>query len=179
MNVDPERVLSGKLSESSGYAGSDLYDYKVLFNALQNLVTTSFFLMFYGTIRSIIIDFNSHLLQSLVMIFSNTSYRKKFFFQCLLFYIFPFIFNPLYRCNVLCGIVILFDVFHDSGFFIRNLPSRLGKHISAGVLKAFLVWFGSGWASSNALVIITMVTLLVQIMKIMLDWIPPGSVLVG
>ncbi|PKU73546.1 rho GTPase-activating protein 7 [Dendrobium catenatum] len=29
MNVDPERVLSGKLSESSGYAGSDLYDYKV------------------------------------------------------------------------------------------------------------------------------------------------------
>lgn len=26
---DPERVLSGKLSESSGYAGSDLYDYKV------------------------------------------------------------------------------------------------------------------------------------------------------
>ncbi|GAV62123.1 PH domain-containing protein/RhoGAP domain-containing protein/Lzipper-MIP1 domain-containing protein [Cephalotus follicularis] len=25
---DPERVLSGKLSESSGYAGSDLYDYK-------------------------------------------------------------------------------------------------------------------------------------------------------
>ncbi|MBA0875166.1 hypothetical protein Goshw_027265 [Gossypium schwendimanii] len=29
---DPERVLSGKLSESSGYAGSDLYDYKVLYN---------------------------------------------------------------------------------------------------------------------------------------------------
>lgn len=27
---DPERVHSGKLSESSGYAGSDLYDYKVL-----------------------------------------------------------------------------------------------------------------------------------------------------
>lgn len=27
--ADPERVLSGKLSESSGYAGSDLYDYKV------------------------------------------------------------------------------------------------------------------------------------------------------
>lgn len=27
---DPERVDSGKLSESSGYAGSDLYDYKVL-----------------------------------------------------------------------------------------------------------------------------------------------------
>lgn len=26
---EPERVLSGKLSESSGYAGSDLYDYKV------------------------------------------------------------------------------------------------------------------------------------------------------
>ena len=26
---DPERVHSGKLSESSGYAGSDLYDYKV------------------------------------------------------------------------------------------------------------------------------------------------------
>jgi hypothetical protein len=26
---DAERVLSGKLSESSGYAGSDLYDYKV------------------------------------------------------------------------------------------------------------------------------------------------------
>ena len=25
-----ERILSGKLSESSGYAGSDLYDYKVL-----------------------------------------------------------------------------------------------------------------------------------------------------
>ncbi|KAA8549980.1 hypothetical protein F0562_001663 [Nyssa sinensis] len=25
---DPDRVLSGKLSESSGYAGSDLYDYK-------------------------------------------------------------------------------------------------------------------------------------------------------
>lgn len=29
---DPERVLSGKLSESSGYAGSDLYDYKVFSN---------------------------------------------------------------------------------------------------------------------------------------------------
>ena len=27
---DPERVLSGNLSESSGSAGSDLYDYKVL-----------------------------------------------------------------------------------------------------------------------------------------------------
>lgn len=27
---DPERVHSGKLSESSGYAGSDLYDYKVI-----------------------------------------------------------------------------------------------------------------------------------------------------
>lgn len=27
---DPERVHSGKLSESSGYAGSDLYDYKVV-----------------------------------------------------------------------------------------------------------------------------------------------------
>lgn len=27
---DGERVLSGKLSESSGYAGSDLYDYKVV-----------------------------------------------------------------------------------------------------------------------------------------------------
>ena len=27
---DPERVLSGKLSESSGSADSDLYDYKVL-----------------------------------------------------------------------------------------------------------------------------------------------------
>lgn len=27
---DRERALSGKLSESSGYAGSDLYDYKVL-----------------------------------------------------------------------------------------------------------------------------------------------------
>ncbi|RVX20032.1 Rho GTPase-activating protein 7 [Vitis vinifera] len=26
---DPERVHSGKLSESSGYAGSDLYDYKL------------------------------------------------------------------------------------------------------------------------------------------------------
>lgn len=26
---DGERVLSGKLSESSGYAGSDLYDFKV------------------------------------------------------------------------------------------------------------------------------------------------------
>jgi AcrR family transcriptional regulator len=29
MDEDDERVLSGKLSESSGYAGSDLYDYKV------------------------------------------------------------------------------------------------------------------------------------------------------
>ena len=28
-DADAERVLSGKLSESSGYAGSDLYDYKV------------------------------------------------------------------------------------------------------------------------------------------------------
>lgn len=26
---DADRVLSGKLSESSGYAGSDLYEYKV------------------------------------------------------------------------------------------------------------------------------------------------------
>ncbi|KAF6155412.1 hypothetical protein GIB67_019938 [Kingdonia uniflora] len=30
LDVDAERVLSGKLSESSGYIGSDLYDYKVL-----------------------------------------------------------------------------------------------------------------------------------------------------
>ncbi|KAM0954151.1 putative Rho GTPase activation protein [Dioscorea sansibarensis] len=29
MDDDPERVFSGKLSETSGYAGSDLYDYKV------------------------------------------------------------------------------------------------------------------------------------------------------
>ncbi|KAJ3683751.1 hypothetical protein LUZ60_013978 [Juncus effusus] len=29
---DPERVHSGKLSESSGYAGSDLYDYKEVFD---------------------------------------------------------------------------------------------------------------------------------------------------
>lgn len=28
-DADAERVHSGKLSESSGYAGSDLYDYKV------------------------------------------------------------------------------------------------------------------------------------------------------
>ncbi|XP_078442596.1 rho GTPase-activating protein 7-like isoform X2 [Wolffia australiana] len=28
VDEDPERILSGKLSESSGYAGSDLYDYK-------------------------------------------------------------------------------------------------------------------------------------------------------
>lgn len=35
---DAERVLSGKLSESSGYAGSDLYDYKVSwFNFLDTL----------------------------------------------------------------------------------------------------------------------------------------------
>lgn len=27
---DQDRVLSGKLSETSGYGGSDLYDYKVL-----------------------------------------------------------------------------------------------------------------------------------------------------
>lgn len=32
---DPERVLSGKLSESSGNGDSDLYDYKVLFCCLQ------------------------------------------------------------------------------------------------------------------------------------------------
>lgn len=30
---DQERVLSGKLSESSGYGGSDLYDYKVSLNS--------------------------------------------------------------------------------------------------------------------------------------------------
>lgn len=30
LNEDPERVLSGKLSGSSGYAGSDLYDNKVV-----------------------------------------------------------------------------------------------------------------------------------------------------
>lgn len=29
MENDPERVLSGRLSESSGYDGSDLYDKKV------------------------------------------------------------------------------------------------------------------------------------------------------
>ena len=27
---DADRIQSGKLSESSGYAGSDLYDYKVI-----------------------------------------------------------------------------------------------------------------------------------------------------
>jgi hypothetical protein len=31
-----ERILSGKLSENSGYAGSDLYDYKVLFCVLHS-----------------------------------------------------------------------------------------------------------------------------------------------
>uniref|UniRef100_A0A804NXM9 Rho GTPase-activating protein 7 n=1 Tax=Zea mays TaxID=4577 RepID=A0A804NXM9_MAIZE len=31
-----ERILSGKLSESSGYAGSDLYDYKVWFCVLHS-----------------------------------------------------------------------------------------------------------------------------------------------
>lgn len=39
---DAERVLSGKLSESSGYAGSDLYDYKVSwFNFLDTLMLNS------------------------------------------------------------------------------------------------------------------------------------------
>jgi len=31
---DADRVQSGKLSESSGYAGSDLYDYKVISSLL-------------------------------------------------------------------------------------------------------------------------------------------------
>lgn len=31
---DADRIQSGKLSESSGYAGSDLYDYKVIFCSL-------------------------------------------------------------------------------------------------------------------------------------------------
>lgn len=35
---DTERVLSGKLSESSGYAGSDLYDYKVLTHTYGSLI---------------------------------------------------------------------------------------------------------------------------------------------
>ncbi|KAF9613591.1 hypothetical protein IFM89_009261 [Coptis chinensis] len=34
LDGDPERVLSGKLSGSSGYAGSDLYDHKVDFHTL-------------------------------------------------------------------------------------------------------------------------------------------------
>lgn len=38
MGDDPVCVLSGKLSESSGYAGSDLYDYKVLFSCLDRLL---------------------------------------------------------------------------------------------------------------------------------------------
>lgn len=36
---EPERIHSGKLSESSGYAGSDLYDYKV--NSVSFFVCTS------------------------------------------------------------------------------------------------------------------------------------------
>lgn len=31
---DADRVHSGKLSESSGYAGSDLYDYKVILHCI-------------------------------------------------------------------------------------------------------------------------------------------------
>lgn len=34
---DQERVLSGKLSESSGYGDSDLYDYKVSLNPFSRL----------------------------------------------------------------------------------------------------------------------------------------------
>jgi hypothetical protein len=40
-----ERILSGKLSESSGYADSDLYDYKVLSCVLPDFLLT---LMFAG-----------------------------------------------------------------------------------------------------------------------------------
>lgn len=36
---DPDRVLSGKLSETSGYAGSDLYDYKVLSLSMSLLIS--------------------------------------------------------------------------------------------------------------------------------------------
>lgn len=38
-NNGAERILSGKLSESSGYAGSDLYDYKVCFCVLYLLIS--------------------------------------------------------------------------------------------------------------------------------------------
>ena len=38
---DPERVHSGKLSESSGSAGSDLYDYKVLSLSLSLSLSTT------------------------------------------------------------------------------------------------------------------------------------------
>lgn len=37
LEVNDERVLSGKLSESSGYDGSDLYDYKVFFSCCLQL----------------------------------------------------------------------------------------------------------------------------------------------
>lgn len=40
---DPERAHSGKLSESSGYAGSDLYDYKVLYFPFSKNVSRLFF----------------------------------------------------------------------------------------------------------------------------------------
>lgn len=40
---DHERALSGKLSESSGYAGSDLYDYKVLYSPYTYHVSHLFF----------------------------------------------------------------------------------------------------------------------------------------
>lgn len=36
---DTERVLSGKLSESSGYAGSDLYEYKVIIINFHSLIS--------------------------------------------------------------------------------------------------------------------------------------------
>jgi len=42
---DADRVQSGKLSESSGYAGSDLYDYKVISSVLLVLSFVADFLI--------------------------------------------------------------------------------------------------------------------------------------
>jgi hypothetical protein len=50
---DPDRVHSGKLSESSGYAGSDLYDYKVSLS-LSHVRLLSIILLMWGLILFII-----------------------------------------------------------------------------------------------------------------------------
>ena len=69
---DADRVHSGKLSESSGYAGSDLYDYKVISCNLLFAPSCHLRLMFFAQTKSIQYIFN---------VYSLLIYKSPFYYE--------------------------------------------------------------------------------------------------